>query len=151
MTSGLLSTSAPAHVVPERAGPIIARSGKFSLLTIARLLYCTVCGFQTTILRGLREKRSTRDTCRRPMNNLVGSTELRRHPEVLHIGFSKCASTYLRALFRSQSRVHMVFKSGFFTPFLAKDMSFEQYQSLFRDEDGIVNVESDEHLTLPGV
>ena len=85
------------------------------------------------------------------MNNLVDSTESRRHPQVLHIGFSKCASTYLRALFRSQPRIHMVFKSGFFTPFLAKDMTFEQYQSMFRDEDGIVNVESDEHLTLPGV
>ena len=85
------------------------------------------------------------------MNNLVDSTESRRHPQVLHIGFSKCASTYLRALFRSQPRIHMVFKSGFFTPFLEKEMTFEQYQSMFRDEDGIVNVESDEHLTLPGV
>jgi hypothetical protein len=45
----------------------------------------------------------------------------------------------------------MVFKSGFFTPFLRQDMTFSEYQSLFRDEHGIVNVESDEHLTLPGI
>jgi len=75
----------------------------------------------------------------------------RRHPQVLHIGFSKCASTYLRALFRAQPTIHMVFKSGFFTPFLSKEMDFTQYQSLFRDESGVINVESDEHLTLPGI
>src|SRR5262245_29785661 len=33
MTSGLLSTSAPTQVVPERAGPTIAPSGYVSLLT----------------------------------------------------------------------------------------------------------------------
>lgn len=75
----------------------------------------------------------------------------RRHPQVLHIGFSKCASTYLRAVFRAQPRVHLVFKSGYFTPFLSMDMTFEQYQAHFRSDDQIVNVESDEHLTLPGI
>lgn len=71
-------------------------------------------------------------------------------PQILHIGFSKCASTYLRALFRAHPRIHLVFKSGFFTPFLVKDMTFASYQSLFTDDDK-VNVESDEHLTLPGI
>lgn len=85
------------------------------------------------------------------MNNTHDSTMARRNPQVLHIGFSKCASTYLRALFRAQPSIHMVFKSGYFTPFLAKDMTFAQYQSMFRDEDGVINVESDEHLTLPGI
>lgn len=85
------------------------------------------------------------------MKNTHDSTMARRHPQVLHIGFSKCASTYLRALFRAQPSIHMVFKSGFFTPFLAQDMTFARYQSMFRDEDGVINVESDEHLTLPGV
>jgi hypothetical protein len=85
------------------------------------------------------------------MNNTHDSNMTRRHPQVLHIGFSKCASTYLRALFRAQPSIHMVFKSGFFTPFLAKDLTFAQYQSLFRDESGVINVESDEHLTLPGI
>ncbi len=75
----------------------------------------------------------------------------RLHPQVLHVGFSKCASTYLRAVFRAQPRVHLVFKSGFFTPFLSPDMTFEEYQSLFRSDESIVNVESDEHLTLPGI
>jgi hypothetical protein len=71
-------------------------------------------------------------------------------PAVLHIGFSKCASTYLRALFRAHPRIHLVFKSGYFTPFLAKDMTFSQYQSLFPD-DRKLHIESDEHLTLPGI
>jgi len=76
---------------------------------------------------------------------------MRPHPQILHIGFSKCASTYLRALFRGHPRIHLVFKSGFFTPFIAHDMTFEQYQAHFIDSPGITNVESDEHLTLPGV
>lgn len=73
------------------------------------------------------------------------------NPQVLHIGFSKCASTYLRAIFRGHPDAHLVFKSGHFTPFLAGRMSFEEYQRQFRNERGIVNVESDEHLTLPGI
>jgi hypothetical protein len=74
-----------------------------------------------------------------------------RHPKVLHIGFSKCASTYLRALFREHPRIHLVFKSGFFTPFLAKDMTFADYQSFFGNSANLLTVESDEHLTLPGI
>jgi hypothetical protein len=73
------------------------------------------------------------------------------YPQVLHIGFSKCASTYLRAIFRGHPDVHLVFKSGHFTPFLANRMDFAEYQRLFRAEPGVVNVESDEHLTLPGI
>ena len=72
------------------------------------------------------------------------------HPEILHIGFSKCASTYLRALFRAHPKIHLVFKSGFFTPFLIPGMTFATYQSHFTD-DGRLNIESDEHLTLPGI
>lgn len=74
-----------------------------------------------------------------------------RNPQVLHIGFSKCASTYLRALFRAHPDIHLVFKSGFFTPFFAKGITFADYQRHFRVDAGVVNVESDEHLTLPGV
>lgn len=71
-------------------------------------------------------------------------------PSVLHIGFSKCASTYIRALFRANAKVELVFKSGFFTPFLSQEMSFAEYQSLFV-RDGAITIESDEHLTLPGI
>lgn len=74
-----------------------------------------------------------------------------RQPQYLHIGFSKCASTYLRAVFRAHPKIHLVFKSGFFAPVLARGMTFDAYQALFTDEPGKVNVESDEHLTLPGV
>lgn len=76
---------------------------------------------------------------------------MRKNPQVLHIGFSKCASTYLRALFRGHPRVHLAFKTGYFTPFLAAGMTFREYQGFFSDDSGTVNVESDEHLTLPGI
>jgi hypothetical protein len=69
---------------------------------------------------------------------------------VIHIGFSKCASTYLRALFRAHPEIHLVFKSGFFIPFLSGTMTFSDYLALFSDSDRVVNVESDEHLVLPG-
>lgn len=73
------------------------------------------------------------------------------HPQVLHIGFSKCASTYLRALFRAHPGIHLVFKSGFFVPFQANAMSFSEYQALFSCSASLRTVESDEHLTLPGI
>jgi Sulfotransferase domain len=73
------------------------------------------------------------------------------HPQVLHIGFSKCASTFLRALFRSHDGIRLVFKSGFFTPALSRAPTFDEYQSLFGDVAGVLTVESDEHLTLPGI
>jgi hypothetical protein len=76
---------------------------------------------------------------------------MRKNPQILHIGFSKCASTYLRALFRGHAQVHLAFKTGFFTPFLARDMTFDDYQRFFSDDNRLVNVESDEHLMLPGV
>jgi hypothetical protein len=76
---------------------------------------------------------------------------MRKNPQVIHIGFSKCASTYLRALFRGHPRVHLAFKTGYFTPFLAGTLTFKQYQAFFNDDPGVVNVESDEHLTLPGI
>jgi hypothetical protein len=76
---------------------------------------------------------------------------MRKNPQVLHIGFSKCASTYLRALFRGHPRVHLAFKTGYFTPFLAATMTFQQYQEYFSDDPRTINVESDEHLTLPGI
>jgi Sulfotransferase domain len=99
---------------------------------------------------GLRSKRITRNTCLQ-MTDAKALLIAGQHPQVLHIGFSKCASSFLRAVFRAQPRIHLVFKSGFFTPLISGDMTFAQYQALFRDESGILNVESDEHLTLPGV
>jgi hypothetical protein len=76
---------------------------------------------------------------------------MRKNPQVLHIGFSKCASTYLRALFRGHPRIHLAFKTGYFTPFLASTMTFPQYQEFFSEDPRAINVESDEHLTLPGI
>lgn len=71
-------------------------------------------------------------------------------PHAIHIGFSKCASTYVRALLRGDPGVFLVFKSGYFTPFLNLDMDFAAYQDLFLAGRDKVCVESDEHLTLPG-
>jgi hypothetical protein len=85
------------------------------------------------------------------MSVSTNNARARLNPQVLHVGFSKCASTYLRAMFRAQPRIHLVFKSGYFTPFLAQDMTFAQYQSLFSNEADMINVESDEHLVLPGI
>ncbi len=79
----------------------------------------------------------------------MGNTR-RDLPHAIHIGFSKCASTYVRALLRGDPGVFLVFKSGYFTPFLNRDMDFAAYQALFQAGRDKVCVESDEHLTLPG-
>lgn len=73
-------------------------------------------------------------------------------PDVLHIGFSKCASTYLQTFFRQHPELFLVIKSHFFTPF--ENCSFESspdaYYNLFKmaraDQ---ICLESDEHILLP--
>ena len=73
-------------------------------------------------------------------------------PEVLHIGFSKCASTYLQAFFDDHPSIFLVNQSHFFAPFDFSDFhkGAASYKSLF---DGAaqnqVRLESDEHIILP--
>jgi len=99
----------------------------------------------------MRTTRSDDSACQNDNGKSQAALAMKRHPQVLHIGFSKCASTYLRALFRAHPKIHLVFKSGFFTPFLAKEMTFADYQAFFCNEVAKINIESDEHLTLPGI
>ena len=77
-------------------------------------------------------------------------------PHVLHIGFSKCGSSYLRALFWAHPKIDLVWKSGFFTPEFftpnpARPTNLAEYQAMFRLRAGMLPVESDEHLTMPSV
>ena len=77
-------------------------------------------------------------------------------PQVLHIGFSKCGSSYLRALFRGHPGINLVWKSGFFTPSLytsnpSRPTTLDQYRAMFDKREGLLTVESDEHLTMPSV
>lgn len=84
------------------------------------------------------------------------TSTLQSIPDVLHIGFSKCGSSYLRSLFRALPSAKLVWKSGFFTPDLYtpnknRPTSLAEYQGMFARGDGILNVESDEHLAMPSV
>ena len=77
-------------------------------------------------------------------------------PQVLHVGFSKCGSSYLRAFFSAHPKIDLVWKSGFFTPEFftpnpSRPTSFAEYQAMFGSQAGLLPVESDEHLTMPSV
>lgn len=73
-------------------------------------------------------------------------------PDVLHVGFSKCASTFLQAFFSGHPEIFLVNQSHYFAPFELSDFERgrEQYYRLF---DGAassqVRLESDEHIILP--
>ena len=73
-------------------------------------------------------------------------------PDVLHVGFSKCASTYLQTFFQQHPELFLVIKSHFFTPF--EHCSFESspdtYYNLFKTaRSNQICLESDEHILLP--
>lgn len=73
-------------------------------------------------------------------------------PDVLHVGFSKCASTFLQAFFEEHDDVFLVNQSHYIAPF---DLSpypdkLNEYRLLFSDAlDDQVRLESDEHIILP--
>ena len=74
-----------------------------------------------------------------------------RLPNVVHLGFAKCGSTFLQAFWRQHSHVHLVFKSNFFGPFDA--CSYEKgsahYATFFENAgSNQLRVESDEHLLM---
>ncbi|MBA3562419.1 MAG: sulfotransferase [Gammaproteobacteria bacterium] len=73
-------------------------------------------------------------------------------PDALHVGFSKCASTFLQSFFNEHPSVFLVNQSHFFSPFEYRhyDSGKEVYSALFRDaEPEKVKIESDEHIVLP--
>lgn len=76
------------------------------------------------------------------MNNL---------PDVLHIGFSKCGSTFLQAFFRQHPEIYLTHKLHFFSPFPFSnyDLGEEYYSKFFKDSDFKIKIDSDEHIILP--
>lgn len=73
-------------------------------------------------------------------------------PDVVHVGFSKCASTFLRSFFLDHPQTHLVSDAHFFVPFerCHFDRGKQYYAGLFRGASpGQLKVESDEHIVLP--
>jgi len=73
-------------------------------------------------------------------------------PDALHVGFSKCASTFLQAFFQEHPNVFLVNQSHYFAPFAYSSFSRgeDEYLRLFQGaQTGQVKLESDEHILLP--
>ena len=76
----------------------------------------------------------------------------RNLPEVLHVGFSKCASTFLQAFFESHPQIYLVNQSHYFSPFQmdfyhkGKGWYSTLYQQAGKDQK---KLESDEHIIMP--
>lgn len=73
-------------------------------------------------------------------------------PDVLHIGFSKCASTFLQAFFEEHPGIFLVNQSHYLAPFDFSEYPErrDDYFALFREAaPNQVRLESDEHIVLP--
>jgi hypothetical protein len=73
-------------------------------------------------------------------------------PDALHVGFSKCASTFLQNFFQGHPGIFLVNQSHFFAPFETGnyDRGEKGYLDLFSDaQPDQVKLESDEHICLP--
>lgn len=73
-------------------------------------------------------------------------------PDALHVGFSKCASTYLQAFFEGHPNIFLVNQSHFFAPLDHSGYKdgVVPYQRLFKSAQATqVKLESDEHIVLP--
>lgn len=73
-------------------------------------------------------------------------------PDVVHVGFSKCASTFLQSFFSEHPQIFLVNQSHFFSPFEFNRFALgeSEYSKLFLPaKHGQVRVESDEHILLP--
>ncbi len=76
----------------------------------------------------------------------------KRGPDALHVGFSKCASTFLQNFFFSHPDIFLVNQSHFFAPFYFStfDSGPDSYFDLYDDAgDHQLKLESDEHILLP--
>jgi hypothetical protein len=77
---------------------------------------------------------------------------MKQHPHALHIGFSKCASTFLQNFFSNHPDIFFVSKSHFVAPFdcCTFDSPIAGYRSLFEQASpDQVSLESDEHIIMP--
>lgn len=82
----------------------------------------------------------------------VSERKMTSLPDALHVGFSKCASTFLQAFFAGHPDIFLVNQSHFFAPFKfsSYDTGTDAYRRLFDGADaGQVKLESDEHILLP--
>ena len=71
---------------------------------------------------------------------------------VIHMGYSKCMSTWLQELFRQHGEINYIHKSHFFQLYRNQfEKGVEYYRSLADKGDKLITVESDEHLLLPGM
>ena len=73
---------------------------------------------------------------------------------ILHIGFSKCASTFLRSIFRTHPDINLLPKSFYFSPFnIYKGDDHKSYKNLISEylNPEKTNIESDEHILLPDI
>jgi Sulfotransferase domain len=73
-------------------------------------------------------------------------------PDVLHVGFSKCASTFLQRFFQEHPEIFLVNQSHFFAPFeySGYESGRDEYTHLFDNaRPSQLKLESDEHIVLP--
>lgn len=73
-------------------------------------------------------------------------------PDAIHIGFSKCASTFLQAYFDQHPQIYLVNQSHYLAPFALSSFpdGNDSYKKLFDGAgSGQVALESDEHIVLP--
>lgn len=73
-------------------------------------------------------------------------------PKALHVGFSKCASTFLQAFFEEHPSIFLVNQSHYFSPFdIGKySQGLDWYRSHYRNASADqVTLESDEHIIMP--
>lgn len=73
---------------------------------------------------------------------------------ILHIGFSKCGSTWLKSIFRSSSEILLVENTHFFSPLYANSIFNKHHPNKHHEyfkNPGInkIVLESDEHIILP--
>jgi len=62
--------------------------------------------------------------------------------EIIHIGFSKCASTFLQSMFSQSREINYIYKSKRFS-------LLDEDRKAFQLIDAKINFESDEHILLP--
>ena len=77
---------------------------------------------------------------------------MKSRPDALHVGFSKCASTFLQHFFESHPDIYLINQSHFFAPFDFSDYprGTDKYRRLYEGaSDSQVALESDEHILLP--
>ena len=73
------------------------------------------------------------------------------NPYFIHIGFSKCASTFLQSYFKKNDQIYYIEKSHYFSSLYdVYNKGAVYYHSLFRNsKENDIKLESDEHIILP--